>query len=319
MSFPDPQFVEANGIRMAVYEAGERSAKPPVVLVHGFPELAYSWRHQLPALARAGYHVLAPDMRGYGRTDCPEAVEAYDIAHLTGDLCGLLTAYGYDKAIFCGHDWGGLVAWAMPVFHPERVAGNIGVNTPFQPRFGMDPIALYRKVFGDGMYIVQFQPEGPADALLNADPDRTMRFFIRRVCARSAPSESGDRSEELDMLASFEQEDSWPGEPLLDESDYRVYADAFARTGFTPALNWYRNMSRNWHLSEGKPDRVDTPALQICAADDAFLPPRLAEPMKEVCADLELHLIDDCGHWTMTEQADRLNALLCDWLGRRFG
>ena len=315
MSWPDATFVEANGIRLAVYETGSRSDRPPVVLVHGFPELAYSWRHQIPALADAGFHVLAPDMRGYGLSDCPGALDAYDIAHLTGDLCGLLTAYGYDKAVFAGHDWGGLVTWAMPVFHPGQVAGNIGVNTPFQPRWEIDPIALYRKVFGDQMYIVLFQEPSLADAAFDADPLRTMRFFMRKVRA-SQPQDGGPA---LGMLESLADETSWPGEALLSDEDYQIYADAFARTGFTPAINWYRNMSRNWHLSEGLTDRVTTPALQICAADDLFLPPRLAEPMKAHCDDLEMALIDDCGHWTMVEQPERLNNLMISWLTRRFG
>jgi len=318
VSFPAPQFVEANGIRLAVYEAGERSDKPPVVLVHGFPEIAYSWRHQIPVLAEAGFHVLAPDMRGYGHSDCPDAIEAYDMAHLTGDLCGLLTAFGHDKGIFCGHDWGGLVTWAMPVFHPERVAANIGVNTPFQPRGPLDPITLFEKTFGAKMYIVQFQTVGPVDDKLNAAPEQVIRFFHRKTWIKREEYEQRDRSN-LDLLGAFDRgEDKWPGDLLLNTDELAVYTKAFERTGFTPGINWYRNMRRNWELAEGLPQTVSTPCLQICAEDDISLPPRLAEPMKEVCADLEMHLIEDCGHWTMAEKTDELNAILLDWLKRRF-
>ncbi len=130
---PEPKFVKTNGINMAVYEQGQGV---PVVLCHGFPELAYSWRHQLPALAAAGYRAIAPDQRGYGRTDRPQEVEAYSIVELCNDLAGLLDAQGISKAVFCGHDWGGAVVWMMPLLHPDRVLGVIGVNTPLSPRAG---------------------------------------------------------------------------------------------------------------------------------------------------------------------------------------
>ena len=161
INWRSPRYVETNGIRMAVYEQGNGV---PVVMSHGFPELAYSWRHQIPAIAGAGFHAIAPDQRGYGLTDRPPTIEAYDIHHLTGDLVGVLDAMKIDKAVFVGHDWGGIVAWAMPLLHPHRVLGVIGVNTPFLPRAPMDPIALMRTVFGENMYIVYFQKPGVADA-----------------------------------------------------------------------------------------------------------------------------------------------------------
>ena len=145
---------------MGYYEAGPTTDKPPVVLCHGWPELAFSWRHQIKALAEAGIRVIAPDQRGYGATDRPEAVEDYDLEHLTGDLVGLLDHLKIDKAIFVGHDWGGFVVWQMPLRHPIRVAGVVGVNTPHFPRAPIDPIELFRQRFGDKMYIVQFQDPG---------------------------------------------------------------------------------------------------------------------------------------------------------------
>lgn len=141
VTFPDPSFVETNGIKMAVYEQGDGF---PVVFCHGFPELAYSWRHQLPALAEAGYHAIAPDQRGYGRTDRPDEIEAYSLEHLCNDMVGLLDAKNIEKAVFCGHDWGGLVVWMMPILHPDRVAGVIGVNTPLTPRPPIPPIQILR-------------------------------------------------------------------------------------------------------------------------------------------------------------------------------
>jgi pimeloyl-ACP methyl ester carboxylesterase len=145
---PPVQYAEVNGVRMAYYESGPR-AGVPVIFCHGFPELAFSWRHQLKAFAGAGRWAIAPDQRGYGLTDRPAAVEAYDIEQLTGDLVGLLDHLGVEKAIFCGHDWGGIVVWQMALRHPERVAGVIGVNTPFMPRSPVDPIAIMRQRMGE--------------------------------------------------------------------------------------------------------------------------------------------------------------------------
>jgi pimeloyl-ACP methyl ester carboxylesterase len=148
--FPQPRFVSANGIRLAVHEQG---SGVPVVFSHGFPELAYSWRHQLPALAAAGFRAIAPDQRGYGASDRPEAVEAYDIAQLTGDLVSLLDSLGIDKAVFCGHDWGGMVIWTLGQLHPSRVLGLIGVNTPFMARSPMPPLQMLSQMMGPEHYI----------------------------------------------------------------------------------------------------------------------------------------------------------------------
>ena len=157
IEMPPLQFAQTNGIRMGYYEAGPKTDAPPVILCHGWPEIAFSWRHQIKALAAAGIRVIAPDQRGYGSTDRPEPVESYDIEHLTGDLVGLLDHLKFDKAIFVGHDWGGFIVWQMPLRHIDRVAGVVGINTPHTNRAPADPIELLRKRFGEHMYIVQFQ------------------------------------------------------------------------------------------------------------------------------------------------------------------
>src|ERR1700722_4073278 len=151
IEMPPLQFAQTNGIRMGFYEAGPKADHPPVVLCHGWPEIAFSWRHQIKALAEAGIRVIAPDQRGYGLTSRPEPVEAYDMAHLTGDLVGLLDHLKIEKASSCGHDWGGPVVWQMPLRHPDRVAGVTGLNTPFPPRAPADPIAIMRARFGEDM------------------------------------------------------------------------------------------------------------------------------------------------------------------------
>src|SRR5712675_975198 len=147
IEMPPLQFAETNGIRMGYYEAGPKTDTPPVILCHGWPEIAFSWRNQIKALGDAGIRVIAPDQRGYGATDRPEPVEAYDIEHLTDDLVGLLDHLGIDKAIFVGHDWGGFIVWQMPLRHIDRVAGVVGINTPHTSRAPADPIELLRQRF----------------------------------------------------------------------------------------------------------------------------------------------------------------------------
>lgn len=322
VDFPAAKYCDTNGISMAYYEAGEKSDKPPVILVHGFPEIAYSWRHQLPALAAAGFHAIAPDMRGYGKTDQPSAIEDYDMQHLMGDLVGLMDHLGYDKAIFCGHDWGGFVVWQMPLYHAERVAGVIGVNTPFMPRSPMDPIELMRMAFGEDMYIVAFQEPGKADAILNSDPGKALRFFYRKSGMTLKQFEALPQDQQsLAMLVALQEspESEWTGTPVLTPEEYAVYLEAYEAKGFTGGINWYRNFTRNWQNSEGVVDHVPMPSLMICAEDDIALRPQMADGIEQFVPDVEKHLIPACGHWTQSEKPDELNALMVDWLGRRFG
>jgi pimeloyl-ACP methyl ester carboxylesterase len=322
-AMPPVQRAKVNGIDMAYYEAGPRpktSSGVPVVLCHGFPELAFSWRHQLKAFAEAGRWVIAPDQRGYGQTSRPDAVADYDMAHLTGDLVGLLDHLGVEKAVFVGHDWGGIVVWQMPLMHPGRVAGVIGLNTPFMPRPPADPIAIMRARFGPDMYIVWFQTLGDADATLAADVDKTMRFFMRkpRVLLEAArPPEGGSTFAFKDLL------NRWDGvyapDAFLAPEELKVFVDTFRRTGFTGGINWYRNFTRNWERSEGLPLRIDgLPCLMITAEKDAVLTPAMAEHMPGLIGDLEMHMVEGSGHWTQQEKPDEVNRLMLDWLARRF-
>lgn len=320
MTFPAPHFIETNGLRMAVHEQGEGF---PIVLCHGFPELAYAWRHQLPALAEAGFRALAPDQRGYGATGGPkgrDTVELSDMAHLTSDLVGLLDALGLEKAVFCGHDWGGLVVWQMALMHPSRVAGVIGVNTPFLPRGPIDPIQMFRQIFGEGMYIVQFQEHGKAERILEEDIARSLRFWYRKSRIKLAdydklPAEHKD----LSFIERYKRgEASWSAPLVLSEAELAVYVEAFERTGYEGGINWYRNMTRNWQASEGLKQRIEVPCLMISAADDIVLRPEMANGMENYIPDLEKHIIADCGHWTQSEQPEELNRLMVRWLERRF-
>ena len=316
---PPVQRAQVNGIELAYYEAGPRQGVP-IILCHGFPELAFSWRHQIKALGKAGRWVIAPDQRGYGLSGRPGVVTDYDIDHLTGDMAGLLDHLGVEKAIFCGHDWGGIVVWQMPLIHPSRVAAVIGLNTPFMPRAPADPIAIMKARFGPDMYIVWFQTPGEPEAVLGADPDKTMRFFMRKPAALAAaaqPNAAGSTFAFKDLLKNWDGVTG--GDPLLSPDELKVFADSFRASGFGGGVNWYRNFTRNWERAATLPTRIDgIPCLMITAELDAVLPPSAAEPMPAFIGDLETHMVSGSGHWTQQEKPDDVNRLMLDWLDRRF-
>jgi pimeloyl-ACP methyl ester carboxylesterase len=309
-------------IRLSVHEAGAPSERPPVVLCHGFPDLAYGWRHQLPALAEAGFRAIAPDQRGYGGSSAPEPIGAYSLDHLCGDLADLLDAMEIERAVFVGHDWGGFVAWAMPLLHPDRCAGVVGVCTPYTPFPGTD---LLRSMFGEdpeAMYMLWFQEPGVAEAVL--DP-RARLVFDKLTIAGVDPevlAEAGTARRAGARFNPFLDLESMPdlGEKLLSAEELDHYATVFERTGFRGGINWYRNIDANGaaHPEVGTTP-LTLPTLMLCAEWDPALPPALAANMGSLCSDLELHTISRAGHWVNTECPDQVNELLVDWLTRRFG
>jgi len=319
LDMPQPKMIKTNGIDMAVYEAGPKDGVP-VVLCHGFPELAFSWRYQIKALGDAGFHVLAPDQRGYGLTSRPEKIEDYDMKHLTDDLAGMLDAFGIEKAVFAGHDWGGLVVWQMPLYQPKRVSGVIGVNTPFLPRPPIDPIMGMRAVYGENMYIVFFQKPGVADALLAKDVGKTFRFFMRKTGISAKEYEKLPQEQRnLELVHALQSDEStWTGSPLMPADELQFFIDTFEKTGFTGGINWYRNFTRNWTESGTMEQRVNVPGLMIMAEDDVVLSPAMAEGMERFVPDLEKVLIKNCGHWTQQEHPEETNAAMIAWLKKRF-
>ena len=330
IEMPPLQFAETNGIRMGYYEAGPQTDKPPVVLCHGWPEIAFSWRHQIKALSEAGIRVIAPDQRGYGATDRPEPVEAYDIEHLTGDLVGLLDHLKIDKAIFVGHDWGGFIVWQMPLRHIDRVAGVVGINTPHTNRAPADPIELLRKRFGEQMYIVQFQDPGASRTGYSAaGSSRPLTPSCASRCR--APTTRRQRrsvagvgaSPRLNlafpqMIAGYDAKHD-PRTPILSPEEKKVFVDTFTKTGFTGGINWYRNMSRNWQRSADIDHTVRVPSLMIMAENDQVLPPSSADGMEKLIPDLEKYLVRGSGHWTQQEKPEEVSAKLIEWRRRRFG
>jgi pimeloyl-ACP methyl ester carboxylesterase len=327
IEMPKLEFAPTNGIRMGYYDAGPKTDAPPMVLCHGWPEMAFSWRHQIKALSEAGIRVIAPDQRGYGATDRPEPVEAYDMEHLTSDLVGLLDHLKIDKAIFVGHDWGGFVVWQMPLRHLDRVAGVVGVNTPHWDRAPADPIELFKKRFGDSMYIVQFQdPAREPDRIFGSRVEQTFDAFMRKPRKAVEPGDKGvggigGSTANLafpQMVAAYDAKHD-PRTPILSPEEKKVFVDTFTRTGFTGGINWYRNFTRNWQRSAGLDHHVKVPALMIMAENDAVLPPSAADGMEKLVPDLEKYLVRDSGHWTQQEQPEEVSAKLIEWRRKRFG
>jgi epoxide hydrolase A/B len=288
--------VRLNGIELHVVEEG---SGPLVVLCHGFPELAFSWRHQIPALTGAGYRVLAPDMRGFGRSSRPAEVEAYDVVSLCGDLTGLLEVLGEGSAIFVGHDWGASLVWSLAVLEPTRVRAVAGLSVPFVPRAPAAPIPIMRRHLGEDFYIVWFQEPELADEALARDVRRTLTTSRQWTAAWAR--EVGSAPE----LA-----------PWLSEEELAVYVNAFERTGFTGGLNWYRNIDRNWELTESVADRhVVQPALFLTGELDPvsrFMP---AGAMRGWVDDLRAEVIvPGAGHWVQQQAPDAVNAALLEFL-----
>lgn len=313
---PVERFVDVNGVRLRILEAGPPDG-PVVLLAHGFPELAYSWRNQIPALAAAGYRVIAPDQRGYGGSSRPRAIEAYDIAQLTGDLVGLLDVAGAERGALIGHDWGAVVTWTTPLLYPDRVAAVAGLSVPPVPR-PLTPVTdALRRIFGDNFfYMLYFQQPGVADAELDADPGRSLR---RMLGGMRAPQ---DEATALRMLAPgpagfidrLPEPDRLPDWLAAFELDH--YVTEFSRTGFTGALNWYRNYERNWEITaHPEAETISAPSLFVGGTDDPVLSFTKTDRAREVVVGPYREvMLDRAGHWIQQERAEEINAELLAFL-----
>ena len=278
--------VESNGIRLHLVEEGDGF---PVVFCHGFPELWYSWRHQIPALAAAGLRPIALDLRGYGETDKPEALQEYDIQHLVGDLIGVLDALNLEKAVLVGHDWGSFVVWSAAVMHPERVERVVSLNVPYRGRSVVLPPTSVLKQMGNRVaYILFFQEPGRAEARFSSDLTAALHSIYDGGAADPA---------------------------FLSQEEFQVYLDAFRKGGMSGPLNFYRNIDRNWETTSDLADRVvECPCLVVLADKDPVLRPEFAEGMERWLPRLRKEIISDCGHWTQQEKPEEVNRLLLDFL-----
>jgi pimeloyl-ACP methyl ester carboxylesterase len=300
--------VDIGGLAMHIAEAG---TGPLVLLLHGFPECWYSWRHQLTALARAGYHAVAPDQRGYGRTGGPAEADQYTMLHLTGDVIGLMDALGEETAVVAGHDWGAPVAWNTALLRPDRVSGVIGLSVPYLPRGSSPPVETLRAVYTDGFYICYFQRPGVADAELSRDPRATFR---RLLYAGSGDGPGGGipvvpaGGGFLDICPEPHVLPGW-----LTEDDIDVFVAEFALSGFTGPLNWYRSLDLSWELMAAwRHAHVTVPALYLAGDRDTVVSFSGGQPMlaglREVVPPLaDARLLPGCGHWTQQERPQEVS------------
>jgi epoxide hydrolase A/B len=310
--------IECNGVRLHVAERGEG---PLVLLLHGFPESWYSWRHQIAALADAGFRVVAPDQRGYGLSERPAEVERYSLLDLVGDAVALIDACEAPRAIVVGHDWGAPVAWHTALLRPDRVAGVVGLSVPFTPRMRASPMANWRRAYGDRFYQVYFQEPGVAERELEADVAETMRRLLIGASGDRPPGPAdGPRLDAgvlpdgggfLDVLRATDELPAW-----LTQDDLDFYAGEFTRTGFTGGLNWYRNQDRNHALLAPWQGAVVTPpALYVAGTRDVVVAfpgmDRLLPNLHLFVPNLrETVMLDGCGHWTQQERPDEVNERL---------
>ncbi len=312
------RFIETNGIRMHIAEKGKG---PVVVMCHGFPELWYTWRHQLPALAEAGFHAVAPDQRGYGQTDRPEPIEAYNIFQLTGDIVGLVSALGASQAVIIGHDWGSIVAQHCALLRPDIFRAAVLLSVPYlpRPRGSTPPTAIMKKIYGeDVFYQVYFQEPGKAEAEMDLDARRTMTMTLYSNSGNPPPEKRWRyvyrKSEKL--LQNFTMPEKLPA--WLTEQDIAYFSQEFARTGFRGGLNWYRNIDRNWQQTpflDGA--RLRQPTLFIAGEVDPVMQMyrRPYEALEKVIPDLRKKVVfPGVGHWVNQERPVEVNSLILEFL-----
>ena len=302
MQFPSPTMIACNGIELEVFQAGQGGI--PLVLCHGWPELAYSWRYQIEHLVNAGYHCIIPN-----QSSKPTAVDAYDIFHLTNDQNALLDALGIEKAIYVGHDWGAIMLWQHALLNPQRVIALANLSVPFRGREPSEPVAFWEKMLGSDFYLVHFnrQPDMAARSF-ESNPERTLRNLYRSkhwLDTESRPAEGFN-------IINAAKIDYNRGELMLSEEDLKVFVDAFKESGFVAPCNWYRNFTRNWELTADIEQRITQPALMIYG--DYDMVPKV--DMSAKVADLEVHSLP-CGHWIQQEQPEATNEILLDWLERK--
>lgn len=318
---------EVNGVSLRVTEAGT-PGNPLVILAHGFPEGAYSWRHQMQPLAAAGYHVIAPDQRGYGHSSAPKNVTDYGIEQLTGDLIALVDQVGHDKAVFVGHDWGALIVWDLARLHPERVSTVVGVSVPFT-NWPMKPTDLFKALKGDRFfYMLYFQQVGPADEEMGRDPRLTLRNTLwgasgdayAEMEARAAgPQPPAEGTGWLDVMPTApERLPSW-----LSEADVDHYAAEFTASGFFGPISYYRNLDANYErVKDLPPGRLTMPSYFI-GGDRDFVVTRNMGAVKAMPGLLPGYvgyaLIEGAGHWTQQERPEAFNGALLRYLTKVMG
>lgn len=305
------RFFDANGLRMHALDEGHG---PLVLFAHGFPETSHSWRHQLRAMAAAGFRAVAPDMRGYGQTEAPVEVERYSVFDLVGDLVGLLDALEAAQAILVGNDWGSTVAWQAALMRPDRFRAVAAIGVPMMPAPPLPPTRLFPRTEEMEHYTLYFQDVGVAEAELEHDVEATLRKVLYGASRDAGPRREGDDisnpfgmvTRQDGLLFSLPLPASLPH--WLTEDDLATFVDAFCASGFRGGLNYYRNLDRNWHLQRSLAgQRVEVPSLYMTGEQDTGLSIPGMREMIDAMPALAPRLgapvfIPDCGHWAPQEK-----------------
>ncbi|XP_047327222.1 epoxide hydrolase A-like [Impatiens glandulifera] len=312
------RIVSTNGINLHVAEIG---SGPPVLLLHGFPELWYSWRHQMVSLASSGYRAIAPDLRGYGDSDSPPSVDSYTVHHIVGDLVGLLSALKVDQPVFLvGHDWGAIVAWIFTLFRPDLIKALVNISVPFVPRDpSIKPVTALRDIFGDQFYICTFQEAGATEELFAKVP--TDKFIKSILLSRNPkpPRFTKDRIQALLDAPNQTQMPSW-----LTEEDVQYFAGKFDKSGFTGGLNYYRAIDKSWELFApwgGAKVKVPTKFI-VGDLDLTYNMPGAKEYIngdgfkEHVPYMQEVIVLEDAGHFVNQEKHQEITAHILDFIAK---
>jgi pimeloyl-ACP methyl ester carboxylesterase len=305
-----------NGIQMHIAEQG---SGPLAICCHGWPELGYSWRHQIPALVQAGYRVVVPDMRGFGKTEAPHDIDQYSVLHMVGDIVALVQALGEKQAIIIGHDWGAPIAWTCAMVRPDVFPKVIAMSVPHRPRGPAAPIKILKQQGMQNFYWCYFQTPGVAEAEFERDVSVTMRKIIYGISGdvaidRENPLMLPEGGGFLDRLAVPTQLPKW-----TSEADIAVFIDEYKRTGFRGGLNWYRNLDRNWEITapwEGAV--INQPALFIAGTRDPVIAGKRGavaiESMQKAVPNVQKVMIEGAGHWIQQERPAEVNAAVVQFL-----
>ena len=305
--------VATNGISLNIAEQGEG---PLVLMLHGFPESWYSWRHQFAPLAAAGFHAVAPDMRGYGKSDKPPEISAYNQVEVVADIIGLIPALGAETAVVIGHDWGAPTAWSAAAQHPCQVRAGGTLSVPYSPRPEAPPLDMLREAFkGQFFYQLYFQEPGVAEAEFEVDIRTALRKFLFLASGQSDASTLATKQPDDDLLSGLPDPEVLP--PWLTEADLEFYTGEFERSGFRGPLNYYRNHNLTWRLTEGAPAVIEQPALFAAGEKDGviLMAAEALKRMPERVPNLRTNeLLPGIGHWTQQEAPEAVNRLLVSFL-----
>jgi pimeloyl-ACP methyl ester carboxylesterase len=303
-NFIELSYINVNGITLEVFEAGKNNNGKAIVLCHGWPEHAYTWRKQIPTLVEEGYHVIVPNQRGYGNSSCPKEIEEYDIEKLTGDLVSLLDHFGYKDATFVGHDWGAMVVWWLSLLHPTRVNKIINLSIPYQPRSPQPWIEFMEQFLGEDYYFVHFNRKpGVADKIF----DENSYQFLRNLYRKNVELKE---LEEGMAFINLAKEKIPMGDSVMNDEDLKVFVNAFNNSGFTGGINWYRNLDRNWKILENIDPIVKQPSLMIYGEKDVI--PKF-ESISDFVPNVDVVSLD-CGYWITEEKPLELNSIIIQWL-----